>query len=251
MDETKVERVAELLEDAGTAGVLTGAGVSTASGIPSFRGEDGIWGNEFDPDDFHYRRFKQDPAGFWADRLDLYDAMRPGDVEPNTAHEALARLEDDGYVEGVVTQNTDGLHQEGGSETVIELHGNSERVVCEDCGDHGDAADARERAADGDLPPRCDCGGVLKPDVVLFGERLPQGALRDARDLAERSGVFLAVGSSLTVDPAASLPRTAARDGRLVIVNYDATPHDGDADVILRADVTEALPAIAERADRS
>lgn len=247
MDETAIERVAELLRDADTAGALTGAGVSTASGIPSFRGADGIWGNEFDPDDFHFRRFRSDPAGFWEDRLDLHDAMRPAGVEPNAAHETLAELEARGVLDGVVTQNTDGLHQEAGSDRVIELHGSAERVACEDCGQRSDAADARERAADGELPPRCECGGILKPDVVLFGERLPSKALHDARDLAERSDGFLAVGSSLTVDPAASLPGTAARDGALVIVNFEETRYDDRAEVVLRADVTEALPAIAER----
>ena len=247
MDERALSRVAELLESAETAGVLTGAGVSTASGIPSFRGDDGIWGAEFDPQEFHRRRFERDSAGFWSDRLDLHDAMRPDGVEPNAAHRALATLETAGVLNGVVTQNTDGLHQDAGSERVIELHGNAERVACEDCGRRSDAADARRRAADGELPPTCECGGVLKPDVVLFGEQLPQKALHDARDLAERSDAFLAVGSSLTVDPAASLPATAARDGSLVVVNLEETRADDRADVVLRADVTDALPAIAER----
>ncbi|MEE6210416.1 NAD-dependent protein deacylase [Salarchaeum sp. III] len=243
MDEEAIARVAALLRNADSASVLTGAGVSTASGIPSFRGEDGIWGNEFDPQDFHRRRFERDPAGFWSDRLDLHDAMRPEGVEPNAAHRALADLE----ATGVITQNTDGLHQAAGSDRVVELHGNAERVACEDCGRRSDATDARQRAADGDLPPTCDCGGVLKPDVVLFGEQLPPKSLHDARDLAERSDAFLAVGSSLTVDPAASLPATAARDGSLVVVNLDETRADDRANVVLRADVTDALPAIAER----
>jgi len=242
-----LDEVARMLDDAETAAVLTGAGVSTASGIPSFRGDDGIWGNEFDPADFHYRRFKSDPSGFWEDRLDLYEAMRPEGVEPNDAHRALAELETGGVLDGVVTQNTDGLHVEAGSDRVIELHGNAERVACENCGQRSDAADARERVLDGERPPRCDCGGVLKPDVVLFGERLPSVDLHDARTLAEESDVFLAVGSSLTVDPAASLAGTGARDGELVVVNYDETPYDREASVVLREDVTEVLPRIAER----
>ncbi|QDX40976.1 NAD-dependent protein deacylase [Salarchaeum sp. JOR-1] len=247
MDDEAIARVAALVRDAETVSVLTGAGVSTASGIPSFRGEDGIWGEKFDPQDFHRRRFDRDPAGFWRDRLDLYDAMRPDGVEPNAAHRALADLEATGAIDGVITQNTDGLHQDAGSDRVIELHGNAERVACEECGRRSDAADARRRAADGELPPTCECGGVLKPDVVLFGEQLPANALHDARDLAERSGAFLAVGSSLTVDPAASLPATAARDGSLVVVNLDETRADELASVVLQADVTDALPAIAER----
>ncbi|WP_101297302.1 SIR2 family NAD-dependent protein deacylase [Halegenticoccus soli] len=241
----ELRRVAGALAAADTAVAFTGAGVSTASGVPSFRGEDGIWRTEFDPDDFRVGRFEADPSGFWRDRLRLHEAMFPGEVEPNAAHEALARLEDEGHLDAVVTQNTDGLHAAAGSERVLELHGSNARVVCRGCGSREDAEPIRERVRDGELPPRCECGGVYKPDVVLFGEMLPEGVLAEARRLAADSDVFLAVGSSLTVEPAASLPRLAAADGTLVLVNLEETPCSDRADFEFRADATEVLPALS------
>jgi NAD-dependent deacetylase len=243
-----LDALARALRGADVAAALTGAGVSTASGIPSFRGDDGVWGTAFDPGDFHVRRFRSDPAGFWADRVDLRETMRPDDVAPNAAHEALATLESRGVLAAVITQNTDGLHGRAGSGEVVELHGSADRVACPDCGHRGPADPAVERARDGERPPACpDCGGPLKPDVVLFGESLPRVALARARDLAERSDVFLAAGSSLTVEPAASLPGIAARDGRLAVCNLDPTPADDRAEFPLRSDVTEVLPALVER----
>jgi NAD-dependent deacetylase len=241
-----VTAVADALREADVATAFTGAGVSTASGIPSFRGEDGVWETEFDPADFQYGRFRRDPAGFWEDRLALHETLFAADPEPNPAHEALATLEAAGYLDGVVTQNTDGLHDEAGSDRVVELHGTTRRVACDECGRRTDAGPVRERVREGDVPPRCDCGGHLKPDVVLFGERLPTATFDEARTLARTSDVFLAAGSSLVVEPAASLPKRAAEDGTLVLVNLESTPHSGRADVDVRADVTEFLPAVVD-----
>jgi NAD-dependent deacetylase len=131
---------------------------------------------------------------------------------------------------------------------VLELHGNHRRVVCDDCGERLPAGPVFDRVADGDVPPRCDCGGVYKPDVVLFGESLPDTTMNEAQQLARESDVFLAVGSSLSVRPASLLPRIARESGAtLVVVNYEETPRDGDAKYVLRADVTTVLPAVAER----
>ncbi len=246
MDE-RLADVADAVRAADTAVAFTGAGVSTASGVPSFRGEDGIWRTEFDPADFQRTRFDRDPEGFWRDRLRLHDAMFGESVAPNPAHDALAELEREGHLAGVITQNTDGLHVEAGSEHVVELHGNAHRVACQSCGARYDAAPVRERALGGELPPTCDCGGVLKPDVVLFGEALDADTMAEAKRLARDSDVFLAAGSSLTVEPAASLPVTAARDGLLAVVNLEATERDDRADAVFRADVTEALPRLADR----
>jgi NAD-dependent deacetylase len=241
-----IEAVARELADADHAVALTGAGVSTASGIPDFRSEGGIW-NRFDQRDFHYSRFKAEPAAFWADRIEMHEAAFGGDIEPNAAHRALADLEQAGVLDAVITQNTDGLHAAAGSESVVELHGTGTRVVCEGCGRRVDAASVHERVRDGERPPRCaDCDGVLKPDVVLFGEELPVGALQTAQNHARDADVFLAVGSSLQVQPAASLPRVAARVGTLVVVNLEETPVSAVADYDLRADVTDALPAVVE-----
>lgn len=254
-----VEAVAAELREADTAVVLTGAGVSAPSGIPTFRGEDGIWETQFDPDDFHVSRFRADPAGFWRDRLDLHEAMVPDDVAPNPAHEALADLERAGHLDAVVTQNTDGLHQQAGSDRVLEVHGSGERVECQACGAKEMAEPVRRRVeaavetgadgSDGDrgeLPPTCpECGGVLKPDVVLFGEALPRVTFAEARHLAGESDVLLAAGSSLTVHPAASLAQETR--GSLVVVNAEKTAADRRADHVLRGNVATLLPAIRDR----
>jgi NAD-dependent deacetylase len=241
-----VEAVANELTGADRAFALTGAGVSTASGIPDFRSEGGIW-DRFDPQDFHYSRFKAEPAAFWADRVEMHEAAFGGDVEPNDAHRALTEMERTGALDAVITQNTDGLHAAAGTDSVVELHGTGARVVCESCGDRFDASPAHERVRSGERPPRCgECDGILKPDVVLFGEQLPEGALQAAQMYAREADVLLAVGSSLQVQPAASLPRVAARNGTLVVVNLEETPVSSLADYDIRADVTDALPAIAE-----
>ncbi|WP_306052394.1 SIR2 family NAD-dependent protein deacylase [Natronococcus wangiae] len=254
-----LETLAGAIRSADTAAALTGAGISAPSGVPTFRGDDGVW-EHFDEGQFTYGRFRRDPEGFWEDRLDLQEAMFGEEYEPNAAHEALAAMERDGHLEAVLTQNTDGLHRDAaaavrGDEpgdpnakadgTVLELHGNARRVRCADCGRRREGDPIFERAADGELPPTCDCGGVYKPDVVLFGERLPGAVIQRAQSLARESDAFLAIGSSLVVEPAASLPRVAARNGATVgIVNLESTPCDDDADVVRREDVTEVLPEL-------
>jgi NAD-dependent deacetylase len=238
-----VERIADAVRGATRTVAFTGAGVSAASGVPTFRGEDGVWNGPFDPADFHRSRFDADPAGFWRDRLDLHERIHGADPDPNAAHVALARLESAGHLHAVITQNTDGLHAEAGS-TTVELHGDASRVVCEACGETAPAADAMAAVRGGDAPPRCGCGGVYKPDVVLFGEGLGD-ALSRAQSLAYSADCLLACGSSLTVEPAASLPRLASRSGTLVVVNLAETGCDDVADVLVRGDVTEVLPAVA------
>ncbi|WP_418283098.1 Sir2 family NAD-dependent protein deacetylase [Halorubrum sp. DTA98] len=240
-------RLATDLRDADTAVVLTGAGLSAASGIPTFRGDDGIWGDDFEESDFHVSRFERDPAGFWDDRIALYDRMEPdGGAEPNAAHRALATLTNSGILDAVITQNTDGLHHAAGTDEVIELHGTNARVVCPRCGSTTDGEPIRERARAGELPPRCECGGPYKPDVVLFGELLPRDAHRRAKELTAASDVFLVAGSSLRVDPAASLP-ARRRGGTLAVINLERTRYADSADYTFRTDVTELLPELADR----
>jgi len=254
-DDAALSALATAIGDAERVVALTGAGVSVPSGIPPFRGEssddgpDPVWETR-DPADFHRRRFDADPEGFWTDRLDLRETLYGGGVEPNAAHEALATLERDGHLDALLTQNVDGLHAAAGSESVVELHGTSARVVCDRCGATEPAAPVWERVRDGERPPTCDCGGVLKPDVVLFGESLPDEAFDRAQRAARRCDVFLAVGTSLTVRPAALLPEIAAESGAtFAVINLDPTEYDGRADYNFRADATEALPALVTALD--
>lgn len=248
MDDQNRLSAATAIRDADSVVALTGAGVSTASGIPDFRSENGLW-NRYDPDDFHISRFRADPAGFWRDRVEMVKDLFGGEIEPNTAHEALADLEAAGYLDTLVTQNVDGLHQAAGSEDPIEIHGNGQQTVCTDCDSRFDIDPVMRRVEDGETPPTCThCGGVLKPDVILFGEALPENALLSAQTASRNADVFLAIGSSLTVEPAASLPRHAiARGGSLIVVNLDRTELSDRATYDFRADVTDLLPALAEQ----
>ncbi|ELY48402.1 SIR2 family NAD-dependent protein deacylase [Natronorubrum sulfidifaciens] len=247
-----LERLAADIRRADTVVAFTGAGISAPSGVPTFRGDDGVW-EHFDEGQFTYGRFQRDPAGFWTDRLELQRVMFDGEFEPNPAHEALAAMGADGHLKAILTQNTDGLHVDaadasGTNETtLLELHGNARRVRCPDCGRCTDGDPVFERAADGDIPPTCECGGVYKPDVVLFGEQLPGAVIQRARALARESDVFLAIGSSLVVEPAASLPRLAASPETTVgIINLESTPVDSTADIVYREDVTTVLPRLRD-----
>jgi NAD-dependent deacetylase len=247
MDDRELSLAADAIRDADTVVAMTGAGVSTASGIPDFRSEDGIW-TEYDPNDFHVRRFRADPEGFWSERVELVEDIFGDRVEPNAAHEALARLEDAGHLDTLVTQNVDGLHQAAGSEDPVEIHGNGQRVVCTGCQRRFDADPVYERVRDGEVPPTCeDCDEVLEPDVVLFGEQLPEHELFRAHAAAEDADAFLVAGSSLTVEPAASLPQKAAQRGAtLVVVNLDRTALSDRAEYDFREDVTDALPRLVD-----
>jgi NAD-dependent deacetylase len=241
-----IQQAAAALDAADNVVAFTGAGVSTASGIPDFRSEGGLW-DQYDPAEFHYQRFKRDPGDFWEKRLEMYEQVFAEDIEPNEAHEALATLEQRGILDTVITQNIDDLHSEAGTESLLEIHGNGRRVRCEECGKLSPLDEIRERIENGELPPRCTaCRGILKPDVVLFGEELPETTMQQARTAARDADLFLAIGSSLTVEPAASLPRIAHRSGSsLLIVNLEATDFSEVASFEFRSDVTETLPELA------
>jgi len=244
---TDPDTVAAAIADADEVVALTGAGLSTASGIPDFRSEGGLW-DEFDEQAFTIRRYRAQPERFWSDWLSLHEHFFDSDVAPNPAHDALARLESGGHLDALLTQNVDGLHLEAGSEAIVHLHGTGTSATCPDCGASIPVDAARERVQAGDGAPTCDCGGVYKPDTVLFGEQLPAAAMQAARRRAESSDVFLAAGSSLTVDPAGLLPDTALRNGAtLVVVNLDRTKYAERADHVVREPVEEFLPAVADR----
>ena len=227
--------LAELIRSNQPCVALTGAGVSTESGIPDFRSAGGIWA-QVDPYEVaSIDAFRRDPERVWefyGRRLDLL-----ADARPNAAHVALARLEHAGLLEAVVTQNVDGLHQAAGSRDVVEVHGAIGAAVCPVCG----------RRAENVRPllplPRCAaCGAILKPDVVLFGELLPEDAIGRATELALGAALLLVVGTSLQVWPVAGLPdETLAAGGSLAIVNRDPTPYDARADLVCRSSAGETL----------
>ncbi len=241
------EHARRIVHEAGSWVAFTGAGVSTASGIPDFRSEGGLW-DRFDPSEFRYERFLRDPAGFWELRAELTRALELDEAEPNACHEALAGAYGRGSLEAVVTQNIDGLHQASGipDEDVLEVHGSTRRTRCVECGVHAAIGEALEAIEAGQVPPSCNaCGGVVKPDVVLFGEPLPERVFERAEALMRRADAVLVAGSSLTVWPAAGLPELALREGaRVVVVNGDKTGLDDRASVVLRGRVEEVVPAL-------
>lgn len=248
-EETKdaVRRAASLLARASFAVALTGAGISTPSGIPDFRTPGkGMW--EFvDPVDVaSIWAYRENPERFYAWIRPLLKKMR--EAQPNPAHTALARLEKANIIKWIITQNIDSLHQKAGSERVLEVHGHTRTATCLVCGYQMPTEGLWEKVEKGEMPSPCPrCGGLMKPDVVLFGELLPEEAITRAQEAALIADVMLVVGSSLEVMPAADLPFLTRRSGgRIIIVNLSATPADHVAEVVIRGDVAEILPLLAD-----
>ena len=231
--------LADRIRDCRPCVVLTGAGVSTESGIPDFRSREGIWAS-YDPLEVaSLDGFRRDPVRVWefyARRLAVH-----AKAEPNAAHHALARLEELGLVEAIVTQNVDGLHQRAGSRNVVEVHGSIRGAVCPGC-----RARATAERVLASLPlPTCDCGEILKPGVVLFGEILPATELESATKLARRARLLLAVGSTLEVYPVAALPlETLRAGGSFAIVNRGPTALDAEAELRLEGNAATILREI-------
>jgi len=245
----EIEDVAALIVAADSVVVFTGAGVSTESGIPDFRSPGGIW-TKFDPEDFTLERFLNSPETRrkqW--RILLGDGLF-AKAEPNQAHMAIAELEKLGKLACVITQNIDNLHQKAGNnpETVYELHGNMNRVRCLDCGSIFRLEDVLAAPRPSDEIPDCErCRGILKPDVIFFGEELPPATLDQATYYACNCDLFMVVGSSLVVYPAAYMPMYAKNAGaKLVMINRDATPFDVKADLVINHSAGEALSRILE-----
>ena len=254
MDEAATLRsVAAWILDARQVVALTGAGVSTGSGIPDFRGPQGLWTKEPDTQRlFSIDAYVDDPEvreQVWQLRLEN-PAFHVG---PNAAHTALAELERRGHLHTLITQNIDGLHQAGGSdpERVVEIHGTIHEVECLSCDRRVPVGPVLQQVRDGDPDPRCPaCGGLQKTATVSFGQSLDPALLQRAHEAVMGCDLFLAVGTSLVVHPVALLPRTALEAGaRLVIINAEETPYDAQADAVLRGDVGEALSAIVDHLD--
>ncbi|MFG2750934.1 SIR2 family NAD-dependent protein deacylase [Streptomyces xanthophaeus] len=231
--------------------VFSGAGMSTDSGIPDYRGPQGLWRREPDAEKLvTYAYYMADPEirrRAWLMRAEV-GALG---AQPNAAHLAVAGLERGGTPVRVITQNVDGLHQMAGmpARKVFELHGTAHSVVCTACHDRSEMAGALARVAAGEPDPAClRCGGILKPATVMFGERLDPVVLGQAMAVAKGCQVFVAVGSTLQVQPAASLAGMAAEAGaRLVIVNAEETPYDALADEVVREPIGTALPELLAR----
>lgn len=218
MKESTPAELAELLARARLPVALTGAGISVESGIPSFRGAGGLW-EKYDPFEYaHIQSFVRQPIKVWKMLLELEEVIRR--AKPNPAHYALAELEQLGKLAAVITQNVDNLHQEAGSRRVIEFHGNARRYLCLRC-----RRQFSETEVDlTQLPPFCSCGGLIKPDIVFFGEEIPPAASQEAFALAEACDLLLVIGTSAAVMPANLLPYTAKNHGALIVeINPETT----------------------------
>jgi NAD-dependent deacetylase len=244
----QINDAAELLQRAKYTVAFTGAGISTPSGIPDFRSHNsGLWENVDPLAVASLYGFRQNPQAFYnwiypLTRLTL-------NAQPNPAHIALATLEAQGRLQAIITQNIDMLHTRAGNTCVYELHGHLREATCVHCFTVYPAEPIIRKFLEDRQVPHCPkCGGVIKPNVILFGEQLPVRELQGAKEAARKADLMLVVGSSLEVAPASDLPVMAARNGaKLIIVNIDPTPVDSQAQVVIHADAAEILPDIMER----
>lgn len=244
--EDRIRDAAELIRQSRYVVAFTGAGHSTPSGIPDFRSpHSGVW----------ERHNPMLVASIWSFRLNpksFFDWIRPLastllNAQPNPAHVALSDLEKMGYLKTIVTQNIDNLHQKAGSHHVLELHGHMRQATCIRCYTEVDVDPAVEQFIHDGKVPHCDCGGVLKPNVILFGEELPIHVFNQAIDEARRCDLMLVAGSSLVVTPAADIPFRAVDSGaRSIIVNFQPTAFDPRADIVIHDDVATVLPRIVQ-----
>ncbi len=242
-----IRRAADLIRAAKRALAFTGAGLSTPSGIPDFRSPGtGLWNNDDPMEVATLTAFRHHPERFfnWVRPL----AATACRAQPNAAHLALVRMEAAGQLMGVITQNIDDLHHRAGAQTVYEVHGSLNTATCRECHRTVPGARVLRQFVDDGLMPTCaHCGGILKPDVVLFEEQLPQAVFHAAQLAARQCDLMLVVGSSLEVMPSARLPHEAvARGARLIIINHSRTYLDDTADVVLHANCAEVLPRIVD-----
>ena len=245
-----IDNAAAWLNNAGCAVAFTGAGISTESGIPDFRSPGGVWSRH---QPVMYDEFVASRAArvrYWKMRVEAYRDF--ASAKPNDGHLALARLEQIGLLQAVITQNIDGLHQLAGSRRVTELHGTARVVACIECGREWVPEEVHARIEAGDEAPDCDdCGAPLKSKTVSFGQAMPAEAMAEAGRWADASDLFFVLGSSLVVEPAASIPRLAKlRGAKLVIVNRTETPLDDQADLLIRDPIGETLRKTTDLCER-
>lgn len=243
----RVATIATLLSRAQSAVAFTGAGISTESGIPDFRSPGGVWATNTPVMYDEFLRSETARYEYWRQKSLTHHEFAAS--EPNAGHRALARWEQAGLLRTVITQNIDGLHQAAGSQNIWELHGTARQVSCLDCARRFDAGEWVEDFETNDQVPVCpDCGGLMKHATISFGQSLDQRVLQGAIEACERADLVLALGSSLVVEPAASLPRLAKQRGAvLVIVNREETPLDHLTDVRCHEGIGEVLTAVDQR----
>ena len=248
----KIDTVSDIIVESERIVVFTGAGISTESGIPDFRSPGGIW-DRYDPNELTYQKFLSSQASrekYWERQRLLWPIIAA--AEPNAGHLAIAGLHKMGKLDCIITQDGDSLHQRSGvpDEKVIELHGTWTRALCLNCGRKYPSADVQVRLEAGEKVPTCEaCGGIMKPDVIQFGQSLPEDKISEARRRAAECDLLLACGSSMVVYPAAEMPLVAKNNGaRLIIINLMPTPHDRYADTVINEKIGEVLPRIIEQA---
>lgn len=241
---TELKTIASWLQNAQLAVAFTGAGISTESGIPDFRSPGGVWSTSQPVYFDEFLRSAEARQAYWQQKVTTHEEFIR--AVPNRGHVVLAKWEGAGYLRGVITQNIDGLHQLAGSQQVLELHGTARVVACLECEARFDAGEMVQRFVAQGYPPECPaCGGLLKHATVSFGQQLPTDVLEKAVEWSAQADLFLAMGSSLVVRPAASLPELAQQRGaRLVIINREPTPLDHLADLVIRGSIGETLSLI-------
>ncbi|MCX5809538.1 MAG: NAD-dependent deacylase [Proteobacteria bacterium] len=249
--EDKIREIAEWIVNAKSVVVFVGAGLSTESGIPDFRSPGGVW-DKYDPEDFYFQNFISNETArekYWQMATEMYESMK--DAPPNAGHFAIAELERLGKLDCLITQNIDGLHFKAGNseKKVLELHGTAMHVTCLSCNKRYERDDIQTRVAAGQKAPRCDtCGGLLKPATISFGQSMPERETAEAYRRSEACDLFMVIGSSLVVHPAAYMPVVAKQGGaKLVIINRDETACDGMADIIVNGTAGPIMAAILEK----
>ncbi len=246
---SKTKQLAAFLDSAEYVVAFTGAGISTESGIPDFRSPGGVWSKTTPVMYNDFVSSRDERVRYWKQRVEIYRDFAT--ALPNAGHLMLADLEKSGKVKGIITQNIDGLHQVAGSKHVIEIHGTARVVACIACQKEWAPEIVHEMIEAGNDAPDCDeCGSPLKSRTISFGQAMPAVEMQDSAQLARSADLFLAIGSSLVVEPAASLPRIAKHYGAtLVIVNRDETPLDAMADLVIRESIGETLADAASLSD--
>ena len=251
--EESIKKAAKLIFESKLAVVLSGAGISTESGIPDFRGPDGLWTKlGDDPMDIaSIASFNRMSSMSGNNKMlemitELIQTLMV--ARPNNAHKAIGKLFKKGYVKACITQNIDGLHQRGGCKEVIEVHGTYKTATCQNCYKAYKFEDLVQKVMeDGQFPPICNCQGIIKPDTILFGEQLPKHAIYQAMSYSNKCDLMIIVGSSLVVYPICESPNVALQNNaKLIIINLEHTPFDDDAEVVIHEKLGEILPKILE-----